>query len=109
MHGQIVKLQLEKQARVKIQASSSVLCEPRAKILNGSARTKCPVKFFSRELVRFLHYKLNWLNKVAKESLSNEDDDYSNENGKKNNNFARASRFFVHFSAVTARLRRRTS
>ena len=44
-------------------------------------------------------------------SLSN---DYgeSNENGKKNNNnnnSARASRFFVHFSAVTARLRRETA
>jgi len=45
-------------------------------------------------------------------SLSNDDGD-ANENGKKtivldwqNNNFARASRFFVHFFAVTARLRR---
>ena len=43
-------------------------------------------------------------------SLSN-DDGVSNENGNKaiglnwqNNNFARASRLFVHFSAVTARL-----
>ena len=59
MHGQIVKPQLEKKARVKIQADSSVPCEPRAKVLNCSARTKCPVKFFSRELVRFLHCKLN--------------------------------------------------
>ena len=47
--------------------------------------------------------------------LSNDDGDGS-ENGKKatglnlqNNNFARASRFFVHFSAATARLRRETS
>ena len=45
-------------------------------------------------------------------SLSNDDGDV-NENGKKaigldwqNNNFARASRYFVHFFAVTARLRR---
>ena len=45
-------------------------------------------------------------------SLSNDDGDV-NENGKKaigldkqNNNFARASRFFVHFFAVTVRLRR---
>ena len=45
-------------------------------------------------------------------SLSNDDGD-RNENGKKtigldkqNNNFARASRFFVHFFAVLARLRR---
>ena len=45
-------------------------------------------------------------------SLSNNDGDV-NENGKKamgldyqNNNFARASRFFVHFFAVAARLRR---
>ena len=48
-------------------------------------------------------------------SLSNDDDD-GNENGKKaisldkqNNNFARASRFFVHFFAVVARLRRETA
>ena len=47
-------------------------------------------------------------------SLSNDDVDV-NENGKKaigldwqNNNFARASRFFVHFFAVSARLRRET-
>ena len=46
--------------------------------------------------------------------LSNDDVDV-NENGKKaigldwqNNNFARASRFFVHFFAVSARLRRET-
>ena len=45
-------------------------------------------------------------------SLSNDDGD-GNENGKKaigldwqNNNFARASRFFVHFFAVVARLQR---
>ena len=55
-------------------------------------------------------YSLIW-------SLSNNDDnDDVNENGKKakgldqqNNNFARASRFFVHFFAVTARLRRETA
>ena len=48
-------------------------------------------------------------------SLSNDDGD-GNENDKKaidldwqNNNFTRASRFFVHFFAVTARLRRGTS
>ena len=48
-------------------------------------------------------------------SLRNDDDD-CNENGKKtidldkqNNNLARASRFFVHFSAVVARLRRETA
>ena len=48
-------------------------------------------------------------------SLSNDDDDV-NENGKKaigldwqNNNFARASRFFVHFFAVVARLRRESA
>ena len=45
-------------------------------------------------------------------SLRNDDGD-GNENGKKaiglekqNNNFARSSRFFVHFSAVVARLQR---
>ena len=45
-------------------------------------------------------------------SLSNDDGD-GNENGKKelgldwqNNNFACVSRFFVHFLAVTAQLRR---
>ena len=55
-------------------------------------------------------YSLIW-------SLSNNDDnDDVNENGKKakgldqqNNNFARASRFFVHFFAVTARLRRESA
>ena len=48
-------------------------------------------------------------------NLSNDDGDV-NENGKKaigldwqNNNFARASRFFVHFFAVTARLQRETA
>ena len=49
------------------------------------------------------------------ESLSN-DDGEGNENGKKaigldwqNNNFTRASRFFVHFSAVVTRLKLETS
>ena len=44
------------------------------------------------------------------------DDDNSNENGtksigldKENNNFARASRFFVHFFAAIARLQRETA
>ena len=48
-------------------------------------------------------------------TLSNDDGDI-NENGKKaigldwqNNNFARASRFFVNFFAIVARLRRETS
>ena len=48
-------------------------------------------------------------------SFSNDDVD-GNENGKKvigldwhNNNFARASRFFVHFFAVSARQRRETA
>ena len=47
-------------------------------------------------------------------NLYNDDGD-DNENGKKaigldwqNNNFARASRFFVHFFAVAARLRRKS-
>ena len=44
------------------------------------------------------------------------DDDNSNENGtksigldKENNNFARATRFFVHFFAAIARLQRETA
>ena len=48
-------------------------------------------------------------------SLSKDDGD-ANENGKKvigfdwqNNNFARASRFFVHFLAVVARLQRESA
>ena len=48
-------------------------------------------------------------------SLSNDEGD-GNENGKKakgldkqNNNFARASRFFVHFVAVVALLQRETA
>ena len=51
----------------------------------------------------------------ALERLRNDDGD-SNENGKKaigldkqNNNFAPASRFFVHFSAAVARLQRETT
>ena len=47
---------------------------------------------------------------------TDDDDDDGNENGnkaiglgKQNNNFARASRFFVHFSAVVARLQRETA
>ena len=50
-------------------------------------------------------------------SLRNDDDDGDgNENAKKamgldeqNNNFARVSRFLVHFSAVVARLQRETA
>ena len=45
-----------------------------------------------------------------------DDDDGGNESGKKvigldkqNNNFARASRFFAHFSAVVARPQRETA
>ena len=48
-------------------------------------------------------------------SLRNDEDDV-NENGKKaigldkqNNSFARASRFFVHFTAVVAGLQRETA
>ena len=43
------------------------------------------------------------------ESLSNDDGD-GNENSKKaNNNFARASRFYVHFFVVIARLHRESA
>ena len=49
-------------------------------------------------------------------SLSNDDDDDGNKNGKKavgldwqNNNSARAARFFVPFFAVVARLRGETA
>ena len=52
---------------------------------------------------------------MIREFARNDDGD-GNENGKKatgldkqNNNFARASRFFVHFSAVFARLQRETA
>ena len=52
---------------------------------------------------------------LAHVSLSKDDGD-GNENGKKaigsdrqKNNFARASRFFMHFLAVVARLRRKIS
>ena len=54
------------------------------------------------------------LDNNKRELLSNDDGD-GNENGKKaivldwqNNNFARASRVFVHFLAVVARLRHET-
>ena len=55
---------------------------------------------------------------VSKQRLQNrdDDDDDDNENGKKaisldkqNNNFARATRFFVHFSVIVARLQRETA
>ena len=53
---------------------------------------------------------------ISRTDFLSSDDGDGNENGKKttgfdwqNNNFARASRFFVHFFAVTARLRRETS
>ena len=56
----------------------------------------------------------NFREEMAK-SLSNDDGD-GNENGKKaigldwqNNNFACASRFFVHFFAVVARLQRESA
>ena len=56
----------------------------------------------------------DWQNTTI-ETMSNDDGD-GNENGKKakgldwqNNNFARASRFFVHFFAVTARLQRESA
>ena len=66
--------------------------------------------FFFYRIKISIGYSLIW-------SLSyNDDNDDVNENGKKakgldqqNNNFARASRFFVHFFAVTARLRRETA
>ena len=52
---------------------------------------------------------------MIREFTRNDDGD-GNENGKKavglnkqNNNFARASRFFIHFSAVFARLQRETA
>ena len=55
------------------------------------------------------------LDNNKRELISNVDGD-GNENGKKaigldwqNNNFARASRFFVHFLAVIARLQHETS
>ena len=58
--------------------------------------------------------RFSWVYALTLESLRNDEGDV-NENGikakgldKKNNNFARASRFFVHFSAVTARLQRET-
>ena len=57
--------------------------------------------------------KQEWIYELSaqkKEIRSLSDD--GNENGKKdkqNNNFARASRFFVHFSAVVARLQRQTA
>ena len=57
-------------------------------------------------------YQNFWIATIG--SFSNDDGD-GNENGKKvidlywQNNFARASRFFVHFLAVVTRLRRETS
>ena len=65
----------------------------------------------------FKFFSLSSLALVIIGSLRNDDDDDGgNESGKKvkgldkqNNNFARASRFFVHFSAVVARPQRETA
>ena len=53
---------------------------------------------------------------MVNRELKQRDDGDSNENGKNaigldwlNNNFARASRFFVHFLAFVARLRREST
>ena len=48
---------------------------------------------------------MNRLHKVLG-TLRSDDGDGNEDVKKENNNFARASRFFVHFFAVTARLRR---
>ena len=67
-----------------------------------------------KEHERFLQPRLQGF-PLTIASLSNDDGD-GKENGQKaivsneqNNNFARASPFFVHFFAVVARLRRETS
>ena len=64
---------------------------------------------FLCDVVRIIVGQRRW----ALGSLCNAD---GNENGKKaigldkqNNNFARVSRFFVHFSAVVARLQRESA
>ena len=72
--------------------------------------------FLSKKVVALLTSFTKQTRLQTIESLRNDDDDSNgNENGKKailigldwqKNNFARASRFFVHFFAVTARLRR---
>ena len=70
--------------------------------------------FLSKEVVVLLTSFTKQMRLQTIGSLSNDDDDGNgNENGKKaigldwqNNNFARASRFFVHFFAVTSRLGR---
>ena len=61
-----------------------------------------------------MRWKYCWRRKTLG-SLGNDEDD-RNENGtksigldKENNNFARATRFFVHFFAVVARLQRETA
>ena len=76
----------------------------------------CLLSFFShfRSLLLFLRQPGMFFI-LSLGSLSNDDGD-GNENGKKaigldwqNNNFARASRFFVHFFAVAARLQREST
>ena len=72
--------------------------------------------FLSKKVVTLLTSFTKQTRLQTIESLRNDDDDSNgNENGKKailigldwqKNNFARASRFFVHFFAVTARLGR---
>ena len=64
----------------------------------------------------FKFFPLSSLALVIIGSLRNDDDDDGNESGKKaigldkqNNDFARASRFLGHFSAVVARPQRETA
>ena len=68
-----------------------------------------PIAFF---FLTFSYLSRRWILKSLVGSLSNDNGDV-NENGKKsigfnwqNNNLARASRFFVHLFAVTARQQR---
>ena len=63
-----------------------------------------------------MRWKYRWRRKTLGSLRNGDDDDDPNENGtkaigldKENNNFARASRFFVHLTAVVARLRRETA
>ena len=75
--------------------------------VHGCTRAQNGSPYFSSNIWRLCQERLG--------SLSNDDGD-GNENGKKvkgldkqNINFARASRFFVHFFAVAARLQRESA
>ena len=94
-------MQLEGQVLHLDSAGEILKCEPSNEILNLSYRALLPIVLFIKPLYKVAHRVLKqrprrrqqrWQKTICLDW--------------KNNNFARPSRFFVHFFAVSARLRR---